>query len=351
MNSAKTPRQRAEEREDAILGSFAARSSSHGGRERFEEPCPVRTAFQVDCHRVVHSKAFRRLRGKTQVFLWPEGDHYRTRLTHCQEVSQIARTVARSLDLNEDLAEAIALGHDLGHTPFGHAGEEIMQRLVPGGFRHEQQSLRVVECLENDGKGLNLTDEVRDGILRHSKGAGPLIADSLEQIPSTLEGQVVRYADVVAYVNHDLDDALRARVLVPGDLPAGVEDVLGSNHSARLTRLVLDIVAHTDLKKESSISMSNEAAEALEELRSFLYKKVYYNEQVHIEFNKASALLEKLWHYFISDINRFYDEYWPSALRDGPPEDDVKDFLAGMTDAFAVNLHERIFTPRRWYVL
>ncbi len=346
-----TPREKAEARETAVLGSSAAKAASHGGRERFEDPCAVRTAFQVDCHRVVHSKAFRRLKGKTQVFLWPEGDHYRTRLTHCQEVSQIARTLARALDLNEDLAEAIALGHDLGHTPFGHAGEEMMQRLVPGGFRHEVQSLRVVERLENDGRGLNLTEEVRDGILRHSKGKGPLVPGSDESLPRTLEGQVVRFADVVAYANHDLDDALRARVLAPNDLPAWIDDVLGATHSARLTRLVLDITAHTDLGKTRRIAMSREAAEALEELRSFLYQRVYYDERVHAEFRRASSLLERLWHFFVDDMDRFYEQYWPSALRDGAPEDDVRDFLAGMTDAFAVNLHERIFTPRRWYVL
>ncbi len=345
-------REKFEKREQDYLCDQATLSSDYiASRKKEEEPCTVRTSFQHDCHRIVHSKAFRRLKGKTQVFLWPKGDHYRTRLTHCQEVSQIARTLARSLDLNEDLAEAIALGHDLGHTPFGHAGEEMMQRLVPGGFRHEQQSLRVVECLENNGKGLNLTKEVRDGIQHHSKGAGPLVTVSDEQLPSTLEGQVVRFADVVAYVNHDLDDALRAGVIIPGDLPAGIQDVLGKNHSERLTRLILDIVAHTDFERKIRISMSPEGADALEDLRSFLYKKVYYNEKVHIEFQKASALLEQLWHYFLNDMDCFYEKHWPSARRDGSPEYDIRDFLAGMTDAFAVNLHERIFTPRRWYVL
>ncbi|MCP4679353.1 MAG: deoxyguanosinetriphosphate triphosphohydrolase [Deltaproteobacteria bacterium] len=345
----RTPREKAEEREESILGPFAVKSSSHGGRARFEKSCPVRTAFQVDCHRVVHSKAFRRLKGKTQVFLWPEGDHYRTRLTHCQEVSQIARTLARAMDLNEDLAEVISLAHDLGHTPFGHAGEEVMQKLVPGGFRHEQQSLRVVKRLENEGRGLNLTEEVRDGILRHSKGAGPFLGVPDEMLPRTLEGQVVRLADVVAYANHDLDDALRAGVIDQGDLPPSVEEVLGKNHSARLTRLVLDITEHTDLQKERRITMGVEAAGALEELRAFLYKNVYYNDRVHSEFHKASALIEQLWNYFIEDMDRFYENHWPSALRDGAPEDDVRDFLAGMTDAFAVNLHERVFMPRRWY--
>ncbi len=344
-----TPREKAEEREESILGPFAVKSSSHGGRARFEESCPVRTAFQVDCHRVVHSKAFRRLKGKTQVFLWPEGDHYRTRLTHCQEVSQIARTLARALDLNEDLAEAISLAHDLGHTPFGHAGEEVMQKLVPGGFRHEQQSLRVVERLENEGRGLNLTEEVRDGILRHSKGKGPFLGVPDALLPRTMEGQLVRLADVVAYANHDLDDALRAGVILQGDLPPGVEEILGKTHSARITRLVLDITEHTDLQRDRRITMGSEAAGALEGLRAFLYKNVYYNDRVHSEFHKASALIEQLWHYFIEDMDRFYEDHWPSALRDATPEDDVRDFLAGMTDAFALNLHERVFMPRRWY--
>ncbi|MDD5307807.1 MAG: deoxyguanosinetriphosphate triphosphohydrolase [Deltaproteobacteria bacterium] len=344
------PRRKAEARERAVLSPFAARSGDSAGRARAEEPCPVRTAYQQDCHRVVHSKAFRRLRGKTQVFLWPEGDHYRTRLTHCQEVSQIARTLARALDLNEDLAETIALGHDLGHTPFGHAGEEALERLMPGGFRHEQQSLRVVEKLENEGRGLNLTAEVRDGILRHSKGAGPMLAVPDDELPRTLEGQIVRLADVIAYVNHDLDDALRARVLTLDEVPRDATETLGSTHSSRITRLVLDVVEHTDLESSRRISMSADAAGALDEIRAFLYRKVYYNESVHAEFRKAIDMLEHLWRYFTGDLGRFYEEFWPAALRDGTPEDDVRDFLAGMTDAFAVGLYERIFIPRRWYV-
>jgi len=346
-----SPRIKAEKREREHLSPFAAKSSDHRGREIPEAPCPVRTAFQNDCHRVVHSKAFRRLKGKTQVFLWPEGDHYRTRLTHCQEVSQIARTVARALDLNEDLAEAIALGHDLGHTPFGHAGEEVMQRLVPSGFRHELQSLRVVERLENEGRGLNLTWEVRDGIRHHSKGIGPLISESETERTATVEGQIVRFADIVAYVNHDLDDAIRARVLDPGELPLGIEDTLGKTHSARLTHLVLDVVEHTKLEETPLIRMGTEAAEALDTLRRFLYERVYYNAEVHLEFRKARSLLEHLWTFFTDDIERFYKDFWPGALKDQGPEDDVRDFLAGMTDAFAVNLHEQIFTPRRWYIL
>jgi dGTPase len=346
-----SPRQLTEAREERVLASCAARSAKHRGREREEPECPVRAAFQHDCHRIVHSKAFRRLKGKTQVFLWPEGDHYRTRLTHCQEVSQIARTLARSLALNEDLTEAIALGHDLGHTPFGHAGEDSLERLLPGGFRHERQSLRVVERLENDGRGLNLTLEVRDGILKHSKGSGPLLEVPEDRLPITLEGQLVRLADVIAYVNHDLDDALRAQVLAPANLPGSVERVLGDTHSERLTRLVLDVVESSDMGDRPRLGMSDERVAALEELRGFLYDNLYYNESVHSEFHKAEELLGQLWNHFMGDLDRFYTEYWPGALRDGAPEDDVRDFLAGMTDAFAVSLFEKIFSPRRWWVL
>jgi len=346
-----SPRERAEAREERVLAACAARSASHRGRERDEPECPVRAAFQHDCHRIVHSKAFRRLKGKTQVFLWPEGDHYRTRLTHCQEVSQIARTLARTLALNEDLTEAIALGHDLGHTPFGHAGEDSLERLMPGGFRHERQSLRVVERLENDGEGLNLTLEVRDGILKHSKGAGPLLEVPEERLPITLEGQLVRLADVIAYVNHDLDDALRARVFAPTDLPESVERVLGATHSERVTRLVLDVLEHSSMDDPPRLGMSDERVASLEELRGFLYENLYYNDRVHSEFHKAGELLGQLWSHFTGDLDRFYAEYWPGALRDGTPEDDVRDFLAGMTDAFAVNLFEKIFSPRRWWVL
>jgi len=346
-----SPRERAEAREERVLAACAARSANHRGRERDEPECPVRAAFQHDCHRIVHSKAFRRLKGKTQVFLWPEGDHYRTRLTHCQEVSQIARTLARTLALNEDLAEAIALGHDLGHTPFGHAGEDSLERMMPGGFRHERQSLRVVERLENAGQGLNLTLEVRDGILKHSKGSGPLLEVPEERLPITLEGQLVRVADVIAYVNHDLDDALRARVFEPTDLPGSVLRVLGETHSARVTRLVLDVLEHSVMDDQPRLGMSHERVAALEELRGFLFENLYYNDRVHSEFHKAGELLGQLWRHFTEDLDRFYERYWPGALRDGTPEDDVRDFLAGMTDAFAVNLFEKIFSPRRWWVL
>jgi dGTPase len=345
-------RERAEAAERERLCAQAALSSGSGAaRDRGEPGCPYRTAFEVDRHRIVQSKAFRRLKGKTQVFLWPEGDHYRTRLTHCQEVSQIARTLARALHLNEDLAEAIALGHDLGHAPFGHAGEATMQKLVPGGFRHERQSLRVVERLENNGEGLNLTIAVRDGVARHSKGAGPILAVPAALLPGTLEGQIVRLADIVAYVNHDLDDAVRAQVLAPGEVPPPLIAALGADPSARTERLVLDIVAATEAGGLARIAMSAAVADALEALRAFLYDRVYLNPRVHAEFHKAEELIERLWGYFVADLDRFYAEHWPGALRDGTPEDDVRDFVSGMTDAFAVSLYEELFTPRRWYVL
>lgn len=343
-------RKKAEQLEEKLLSGVAAKSVDHQDRDRPSDPCPVRTAFQHDCHRIVHCKAFRRLRGKTQVFLWPRGDHYRTRLTHCMEVSQIARTLARALRLNEDLTEAIALGHDLGHTPFGHAGEETMERLVPGGFRHEVQSLRVVERLENNGRGLNLTAVVRDGILRHSKGSGPILDVCDEELPASLEGQLVRLSDLIAYVNHDLDDAIRAKVLDESTLPGDLTGILGKTHSERLTNLVFDIVEHSDLEGDRPrIEMGEESAEALEELRAFLYRNVYYNGTVHREFSKAAGVLERLWEHLIGDLDAFYGE-WPAALRDGSPEEDVRDFLAGMTDAYAIDLYQKVYTPRRWYV-
>ena len=345
-----SPRADREAVERILLSPRAAFSAAgETARARPEEPCRVRTSFQRDCHRIVHSKAWRRLRGKTQVFFWPKGDHYRTRLTHCQEVSQIARTLARGLGLNEDLTEAIALGHDLGHSPFGHAGEATLERLAPGGFRHEVQSLRVVEHLENDGRGLNLTAQVRDGILRHSKGTGPIMDLDPGLLPATLEGQLVRLADLIAYVNHDVDDALRAGVLSAGDIPPLPGGGAGASRSERLTALVLDVIEHTDLDRDPVARMSAESAAGLEELRAFLHANVYYNPEVHAEFHKAADLLERLWTFFLADLDRFY-EIWPGALRDGAPADDVRDFLAGMTDAFAVDLHERLFTPRRWTV-
>jgi dGTPase len=341
----------AQERENRFLSPYAAKSEDHvDSRYKKEALCDVRTVFQRDCHRVVHSKSFRRLRGKTQVFLWPKGDHYRTRLTHCMEVSQVARTLARALNLNEDLTEAIALGHDLGHTAFGHAGEGILKKLHPDGFRHEVQSLRVVEKLEKDGAGLNLTSPVLDGIVNHSKGAGPIMDVPESSLPKTLEGQIVRLADLVAYVNHDVDDALRAKVITPSDLPESITGIFGNSHSARLTYMIKDIIDATNLDSVCKIAIGDRVAAALEDMRDFLYDRVYYNTKVHSEFRKATKLIEFLWEYFLEDMNRFYSRYWQGALRDGIPEDDVRDFIAGMTDAYATNLFQEIYTPRRWYI-
>ncbi len=342
---------KAQDRENRVLSVNAAKSEDYlNSRAKHEPLCDVRTVFQRDCHRIVHSKAFRRLRGKTQVFLWPRGDHYRTRLTHCMEVAQVARTISRALDLNEDLTEAIALGHDLGHTAFGHAGEGVLKKLHPHGFKHEVQSLRVVEKLEKDGMGLNLTEPVRDGIVNHSKGAGPLLNVPIQSLPSTFEGQVVRLSDIVAYVNHDVDDAMRAKVITQADLPGSITSIFGNSHSARLTYMITDIIENSMDNTLGRIVMSSKVADALEEMRTFLYERVYYNEQVHSEFNKATRLIEFMWQYFMDNPDQFYSVYWKGAIKDGIIEDDVRDFIAGMTDAYASDLFQEIYTPKRWYI-
>jgi len=310
----------------------------------------VRTCFQRDRDRVLHCKSFRRLAQKTQVFLSPEGDHYRTRITHTLEVSQIARTIARALGLNEDLTEAIALGHDLGHTPFGHAGEAVLNKLVPGGFRHVQQSLRVVDVLERDGRGLNLTHEVREGIEKHSKGKGAIVGAGPKQAASTLEGQIVRVADIIAYVNHDLDDAIRAKLLSPSEIPEGLGTSIGATSSERLAHLVLDVLSATDLDREPRICLSEAGDAALRTLRAFLYERVYDNPQVHGELVKAEGILCALWEHFVDkQPETFRREYWPDGVdREQPIERAVTDFLAGMTDRYAIRLYEALFLPQGW---
>ena len=345
-------RERAEAAEAHWLHPAAARSAESRGRERQEEPCPVRTAFQRDRDRILHSKAFRRLARKTQVFLNPEGDHYRTRITHTLEVAQIARTMARALRLNEDLTEAAALGHDLGHTPFGHAGEAVLNQLVPGGFHHAKQSLRVVEKLERRGQGLNLTWEVRDAIVHHSKGKGPILAPAGASGPGTVEGMVVRVADIVAYANHDLDDALRAGIFSLDELPEEVVRVLGRTHSQRISNLVLDVLRETNLDREPRIRMSDEALSALSSLRAFLFDRLYYNPVVHGQFGKAKRIMEALWELFTSDPDLLFDRYWrdcPEHLRSPVPQA-VADFLAGMTDRYAIRLFQELYLPRSWWV-
>jgi dGTPase len=335
-----------ERRELAVLAPHAARSAATRGRLRPEAEDPIRPAFQRDRDRVVHSKAFRRLKHKTQVFFAPAGDHYRTRLTHTLEVSQIARTIAKVLNLHEELTEAISLAHDLGHTPFGHAGERVLSDLVPGGFNHYEQSLRIVDVLENDGRGLNLTWEVRDGIAKHSKGRdGAPVGTEPEKRPSTLEGQILRVADLIAYVNHDIDDATRAGILSEGALPADAVAVLGRSSSARIGRMVSDVVHETLAGGYAELRMSREVLEATLALRSFLFAAVYENETATTEFKKATGILGGLWESVRSRPAEFLDA--AIVEKDGL---DVAtcDFIAGMTDRYAVALFERLFIPSPW---
>src|SRR5262245_16902581 len=268
-------RERIEDEERRTLSSWAQLSSASKGRLRPEAPCDMRPAFQHDRDKIIHSKAFRRRAGETQVFRAPEGDHYRTRITHTLEVAQFARSVTRFLGLNETLTEAIVMGHDLGHTPFGHAGEKVLAHLLPDGFHHVKQSLRVVEVLEREGRGLNLSVEVRDGILKHSKGKGHIISDNANLAAMTLEGQIVRISDIVAYVNHDLDDAVRGRVLAQDEVPAAILKTLGASHSDRIARMVHDMIESSRLEEKRQIRMSDEVLGALINLRDFLYEKVY----------------------------------------------------------------------------
>ncbi len=339
-----TIREKIEEIEQLTLAPQACLSSASRGRVRPEALHPLRTAFQRDRDRIIHSKSFRRLKHKTQVFLAPFGDHYRTRLTHTLEVSQIARTIAKSLRLNEDLTEAIALGHDLGHTPFGHAGEETLNQLLPGGFTHYEQSLRVVEKLEYEGKGLNLTFEVRDGILKHSKGRGEILDESREDMPATLEGQIVRVSDVIAYVNHDIDDAIRAEVIAEEDIPSHLIKTLGKWHASRIDRMVEDVVTASLEEGLSRIAMSPGMMEAVVELRDFLYEKVYLSSPARQEIEKAKKLLTDLYAYVLEKPDPYIKPFPAGDSR----ERRVADFIAGMTDRYAIDLFEKLFFPRSW---
>jgi dGTPase len=338
-----------EQREREFLAPRATKSADTKGRARPEREDPIRPAFQRDRDRIVHCKAFRRLKHKTQVFFSPTGDHYRTRLTHTLEVSQIARTIAKVLRLNEDLTEAIALGHDLGHTPFGHAGERVLDELVPGGFRHYEQSLRIVDVLEQNRQGLNLTWEVRDGIAKHSKGKEGLpVGAPVEHRASTLEGQVARVADIIAYVNHDIDDAVRAGLLTESDLPAEPIAVLGRGSSERIGSLVTDVVLETMKAGLTQVRMSDALFRATLELRSFLFGAVYENEAATAEFAKASGILGGLWERIRARPRQFVD---PETLAVEGLEAATRDFVAGMTDRFAVRLYEELFIPRPWVKL
>jgi dGTPase len=341
-----TIREQLEERERAILAPQATVSAGTRGRLRPEAEDPIRPAFQRDRDRIVHCKAFRRLKHKTQVFFAPTGDHYRTRLTHTLEVSQIARTIAKVLRLHEELTEAIALGHDLGHTPFGHAGERVLNDLAPGGFNHYEQSLRIVDVLENDGRGLNLTWEVRDGIAKHSKGkAGAPVGAAPDKRAATLEGQIARVADLIAYVNHDIDDAERAGLLSEGDLPAAPLAVLGSSSSARIGRMVADVVHATLAAGCVEVRMSLEVLEATLALRSFLFDAVYENEISTAEFKKATGILGGLWQRLAEQPEGFLDS---RTIEQAGLEVAIRDFIAGMTDRYAVSLFEHFFVPKPW---
>ncbi|MFC2020217.1 deoxyguanosinetriphosphate triphosphohydrolase [Chloroflexota bacterium] len=331
----------AEEREEG-LSSCAAKSKQSRGRLKDEEPCPVRTAFQRDRDRILYSKAFRRLKHKTQVFIAPQGDHYVTRLTHTLEVSQIARTIARALNLNEDLTEAISLGHDLGHTPFGHVGEDILNELYQPGFRHNEQSLRTVDLLENDGQGLNLTWEVRDGILNHSKSGVKILADWGHV--NTLEGEVVKIADIVAYINHDTEDAIRAGVITEGDLPLSANEVLGHSHRERISTLVYDIIEQSWAVTDNNIAspaiiMSPGVLEASNSLREFLFDRVYNMNAAREEATGAREVVCRLYDYFIKHEDELPPEY---RLYSDETERRVVDYIAGMTDQYASRLAEEI---------
>jgi dGTPase len=341
-----TIREHLEQRERDLLAPQAARSSETRGRLRSEPEDAIRPAFQRDRDRIVHSKAFRRLKHKTQVFFSPQGDHYRTRLTHTLEVTQIARTIAKVLHLHEELTEAIALGHDLGHTPFGHAGERILGDLMPGGFNHYEQSLRIVDVLENDGRGLNLTWEVRDGIAKHSKGKGgaPVGVDP-DRRAATLEGQIARVADLIAYVNHDIDDATRAGILKEADLPARAVRVLGGSASARIGRMVADVVHETTAAAYAEIRMGGEVLEATLALRAFLFTAVYENERSIAEFRKAAGILGGLWERVRQQPEIYLDR---RTIDTDGLDAAARDFIAGMTDRYAVALFEELFIPRPW---
>ncbi len=341
-----TIREQLEAREREILAPQAAKAVDSRGRLRPEREDDVRPAFQRDRDRIIHSKAFRRLKHKTQVFFAPTGDHYRTRLTHTLEVSQIARTIAKVLRLHEELTEAIALGHDLGHTPFGHAGERVIDALMPGGFNHYEQSLRIVDHLENNGLGLNLTWEVRDGIAKHSKGkSGAPVGMAPALRASTIEGQIMRVADLIAYVNHDIDDATRAGILDPSDLPEDPIAILGSSSSARIGTLVKDVVTETLAGGLTEIRMSAPVLDALLAVRSFLFDAVYENTTATAEFRKASSILSGLWEKVREQPAEFLDM---KIVDEEGIDAATRDFIAGMTDRYAVRLFEQLYIPKPW---
>lgn len=326
-----------EKREEIYLSPLGARSKDSGGRLHEEPACPLRTIYQRDRDRILHSKSFRRLKHKTQVFIAPDKDHYRTRLTHTLEVAQIARTIARALGLNEDLTEAIALGHDLGHTPFGHSGETVLNRIHKGSFRHNEQSLRVVDFLEHSPRrrGLNLSQEVRDGILNHSG----------DQQAMTNEGRVIKYADRIAYINHDIDDAIRAHILVKEDLPKDCISLLGETHSDRIERLILGILTYT--RDHNVLGMEEDIYEAMMELRKFMFSRVYHNPLAKGDENKINKIIVDLYDYYLhEDLPESHKGLYEG--RNDSKEDMVCDYIAGMTDRFAISTWTDLFVPENW---
>ncbi|MCG8472193.1 MAG: deoxyguanosinetriphosphate triphosphohydrolase [Desulfobacterales bacterium] len=347
-----TSREEFEKREENFISAYGLPSTHSRGRVTPEEPCPVRTEFQRDRERIVYCNAFRRLKHKTQVFLSPLGEHYRTRLTHTLEVAQIARTVARAMRLNEDLTEAIALGHDLGHTPFGHSGETVLKEIYSGNFSHPIQSLRVIDILEKNGEGLNLTHEVRDGILKHSKGYGNILPKDKNEMACTAEGQVVRVADIMAYLNHDLDDAIRSGVICEADIPENCVKTLGASHPERATTMVKDLIyTSTPQNGEMKLEITEKVHQAMDELRSFLYHNVYRSPRVHNEFIKSKKILRELYTFFLDDENNtiFARELdaleMPDMNTSSSRERSVCDFIASITDRYALELYERLFFP------
>ncbi len=345
-------RENFELREKGFIASYGCLSVRSKGRLRRESPCAIRTEFQRDRDRIVFSNAFRRLKHKTQVFLSPLGDHYRTRLTHTLEVAEIARTISRAMRLNEDLAEAIALGHDLGHTPFGHGGEMALKEIYSAGFSHNEQSLRVVDVLEKNGKGLNLTHEVRDGILKHSKGFGEILPRNQAEMADTVEGRIVRIADIMAYLNHDLDDAVRSGVIQAKQIPADCKKILGNTHSARATAMIRDVI-HSSLAQDSSLVLriSDDMLSAMMQLREFLFHNVYRSDQVHREFLKAKKILTELFTYYYENPQQLGKELKVIEM-DADVKDEqtdvnrlICDFIASLTDRHALTLYCKIFVP------
>jgi dGTPase len=344
-------REEFEKREKGFISPFGCVSAESQGRVKQENACPIRTAFQVDRDRIVYSNAFRRLKYKTQVFLSPLGDQYRTRLSHTIEVSEIARTIARAMRLNEDLVEAIALGHDLGHTPFGHSGETVLKEIYSPDFSHKEQSLRVVDILENNGQGMNLTFEVRDGILRHSKGYGKIMPDNPDEQAATVEGNVVRIADIMAYLNHDLDDAIRSGVIRSDQVPDSCVKILGRTHSERANTMIKDLLFSTNVRNGQMIlQMSDEIYATMTELRQFLYDNVYRSPRVHNEFVKAKKILSELYTCYLKNeklLLKGLEDLEMSECNHSrqPKERIVCDFIASMTDRYALTLYEKIFFP------